>query len=169
MAIALFRFWLFVVVVTCLLLLDSHPSLRAQVLSGITGTITDTPGNAIFSANVTATNTATGVVSHTITTSAGTYVITDLIPTVYSVRIEMPGFKTEIVTGVIVELRPFVWRFGLNRSQKSASAGIHSAVDAEPCPVQSALFSVRTPQTISASEMPGVVTACSRRARSAAA
>jgi hypothetical protein len=103
MAIALFRYWLLVVLVTCLLLLDSHPCLRAQVLSGITGTITDTTGNAIFSANVTATNTATGVVSHTVTTSAGTYVITDLIPGVYSVRIEMPGFKTQIVTGVIVD------------------------------------------------------------------
>ncbi len=103
MAIALLRYWLLVVLLTCLLLLDSHPCLRAQVLSGITGTITDTTGNAIFSANVTATNTATGVVSHTVTTSAGTYVITDLIPGVYSVRIEMLGFKTQIVTGVIVD------------------------------------------------------------------
>jgi hypothetical protein len=57
----------------------------------------------IVGANVTATNTATGVASHTVTTSAGTYVITDLIPDDYSVRIEMPGFKTQIVTGVVIE------------------------------------------------------------------
>src|SRR5579863_2173730 len=93
MAIALFRYWLLVVLVTCLLLLDSHPCLRAQVLSGITGTVTDASGDVIVSANVTAANTSTGVASHTVTTSAGTYVITDLIPGVYSVRVDMPGFK----------------------------------------------------------------------------
>ena len=103
MAIAMFRYWLLVVLLTCLLLLDSHPCLRAQVLSGITGTITDATGNAIVGANVTSTNTATGVASHTVTSSAGTYRITDLIPGVYSIRVDMPGFKTQIVTGVIVD------------------------------------------------------------------
>ena len=97
------RHWLSAVLFTCLLLLNSLPSSRAQVLSGITGTITGATGNVTDGANVTATNTATGVASHTVTTSAGTYMITDLIPGVYSVRIEMPGFQTQIVTGVIIE------------------------------------------------------------------
>ena len=71
MAIALFRYWLLVVLLTCLLLIDSLPCLRAQVLSGITGIVTDAKGNAIVGGNVTATNTATGVASHTVTTPAG--------------------------------------------------------------------------------------------------
>lgn len=97
----LYRHWL--LAATCLLLLGAPPCLRAQVLSGITGTITDSTGKAIVGANVTSTNPATGVASHTITTSAGTYVMTDLIPAIYSVKIEVPGFKTQIVNGVIVE------------------------------------------------------------------
>jgi hypothetical protein len=67
------------------------------------GTVTDTVGNVILGANVTATNAATGVPSRTVTTSAGTYLITDLIPGVYSVRIDVPGFKTQLVTGVLIE------------------------------------------------------------------
>jgi Carboxypeptidase regulatory-like domain len=103
MARVLHQRWHFAALCTCFLVFNSLPCSRAQVLNGIIGTITDTTGNAIPGANVTATNTATGVVSHTVTTSAGTYVITDLIPGVYSLRIEMPGFKTQIVTGVIVD------------------------------------------------------------------
>jgi hypothetical protein len=77
--------------------------LHAQVLSGITGTVSDSAGNVIVGASVTATNVATAVESRTLTTSAGTYVITDLIPGIYSVKIEVPGFKTQMVSGVIVD------------------------------------------------------------------
>jgi hypothetical protein len=100
---ALNRYWLLAALMTCLLLLDSPPCSHAQVLSGITGTITDATGNFIDGANVTATNTATGVTTHTVTTSSGTYLITDLIPGLYSVMIEIAGFQTQIVTGVIIE------------------------------------------------------------------
>src|SRR5260370_21271749 len=53
------------------LLLSSPAGLRAQALSGITGTVTDVSGGVVPDAKVTATNTATGVASHTTTRSAG--------------------------------------------------------------------------------------------------
>lgn len=101
-AVVLYRQWRLAAAFACVLL-GSSPRLPAQVLSGIAGTITDARGNVIVGANVTATNTATEVASHTVTTPAGTYVITDLIPGAYWVKFEMPGFKTQIVTGIVID------------------------------------------------------------------
>jgi hypothetical protein len=86
------------------LLLSSPSGLRAQALSGITGTVTDVSGGVVPDAKVTATNTATGVASHATTGSAGQYTITDLIPGNYTVKIERPGFQVSITKDVNVEV-----------------------------------------------------------------
>jgi hypothetical protein len=87
------------------LLLFLAPSLlRAQGLSGITGTVTDPSGAVVPDAKVTATNDATGVSSQTTTTSAGTYTLTDLIPGTYTVRIEKAGFAARLLKGVHVDV-----------------------------------------------------------------
>jgi len=54
-----------------LLLLSSAAGLRAQALSGITGTVMDESGGVVADAKVTVTNTATGVVSTAVTSSRG--------------------------------------------------------------------------------------------------
>jgi hypothetical protein len=88
----------------CILALSFSTGLRGQALSGITGVVTDATGAVVPNARVTATNNATGVASHTLTSSSGTYTITDLIPGTYTVQIELEGFQTSVHNGVLVEV-----------------------------------------------------------------
>jgi hypothetical protein len=83
-------------------LLVTPSRLHAQALSGINGTVTDTSGAAIAGATVTVTNVDTNVSKKTVTTSAGTYYVTDLIPGTYTVKVEQPGFKASVQQKVIV-------------------------------------------------------------------
>jgi hypothetical protein len=76
--------------------------MRAQGLSGITGTVTDESGAVVPEAKVTVMNVATNVVHTAITTGAGTYFITDLNPGTYTVKIEKEGFQTQVVSAVNV-------------------------------------------------------------------
>jgi hypothetical protein len=80
----------------------SPSRLNAQALSGINGTVTDASGAVIPGANVTVTNIDTNVSRTAETTSAGTYYITDLIPGVYTVRVEKSGFKVFVEKNVTV-------------------------------------------------------------------
>ena len=59
----------------------------------ITGTVTDSTGGIVPDAAVTATNTATNVVSRTATNDTGVYAIPALLPGMYKVRVEKNGFK----------------------------------------------------------------------------
>lgn len=79
-------------------------TVQAQGLSGIGGTVTDSSGAVVPGANVTVESDATSVASHAVTSSAGTYTITDLIPGTYSIRIEKAGFTTWIQKGVNVDV-----------------------------------------------------------------
>ncbi len=91
------------VALTACLLLGLWPlSSHAQGLSGITGTITDDSGAVVPEATVTATNTATNIVHTTVTTSQGSYYITDVNPGTYRVKIEKAGFQTAVLAGVNV-------------------------------------------------------------------
>ncbi len=69
----------------------------------IQGTITDPTGAIVSGAKVTITEKAAGHVVTTSTTSAGTYTSGSLIPGVYVVHVEAPGFKT-VETTVTVEV-----------------------------------------------------------------
>ncbi len=70
--------------------------VQAQALSGMNGTVTDSSGAVVPGATVTVTNDATGVVTKTATTTAGTYSVTDLIPGTYTVRVEVTGFQAGV-------------------------------------------------------------------------
>jgi len=76
----------------------------AQSLSGISGTVTDSAGAVIGETAVEATNTATGVVNRATTSSAGTYVLTGLLPGPYTVSFSAKGFETSVHNGVTVEV-----------------------------------------------------------------
>jgi len=73
------RRWAVLAVGTALLLLLPS-NLPAQGLSGITGTVSDPSGAVVPGAKVTVSNTATNISTSAVTTSAGTYTVTDLIP-----------------------------------------------------------------------------------------
>src|SRR2546427_11035691 len=88
--------------VIALLLLSFSAGLRAQGLSGMTGTVTDESGAVVPDAAVTVTNTATNIVHKAVTTSQGSFYITDLIPGTYTVKFEKAGFQTAVLAGVNV-------------------------------------------------------------------
>ncbi|HTS13338.1 MAG TPA: TonB-dependent receptor [Candidatus Limnocylindrales bacterium] len=87
----------------CLVIVAPNPA-HAQALSGISGTVTDPSGAVVPGANVTVTNVDTGVVSRSVTTSAGVYSITDLIPGAYSVRIEKANFQAAVINAISIEV-----------------------------------------------------------------
>ena len=66
------------------------------------GTVTDASGAVVPEAKVTVTNNSTNVVHTAVTTSQGTYFITDLIPGSYTVRMEKQGFQTAVFENVNV-------------------------------------------------------------------
>ncbi len=66
--------------------------------SSISGAVTDPQGLAIAGAKVVATNEGTGVPYNVLTTSAGDYTISGLIPGQYSVSVSQTGFKTFTAT-----------------------------------------------------------------------
>src|SRR3989441_2775750 len=66
----------------------------------LSGTISDAAKALIPGVTVTATNTETGVVSTGVSNETGTYNIPSLLPGVYKVSAELPGFQTQTFTDV---------------------------------------------------------------------
>ena len=74
---------------------------QAQTVTGsITGTVVDSSGAIVAGSKVTATNEATGAERTLTTTENGVFIFTNLVPTTYSVKIEMPGFRPVTRTGL---------------------------------------------------------------------
>ncbi|HTF61568.1 MAG TPA: carboxypeptidase-like regulatory domain-containing protein, partial [Edaphobacter sp.] len=91
-------------VISGILCMSHAPEVWAQALSGLTGHVTDATGAVITDANITVANTATGVVTHAVTSSAGSYQVTGLIPGDYSVSAEASGFKKSVQNSVKIEV-----------------------------------------------------------------
>jgi hypothetical protein len=78
---------------------------NAQSFRGIIlGTVTDSTGAAISGANVTVKNLDTGLTRVVTTSGDGTYSVPELPIGNYSVTVENSGFKTAVVTGIVVEV-----------------------------------------------------------------
>jgi len=85
-----------------LVLLVLPASIYGQAVSRINGEVTDQAGAVVPDAKVTVTNADTNVWKVTVTTSAGTYLVTDLIPGTYIVKVEKTGFKAFVSKNVVV-------------------------------------------------------------------
>ena len=72
--------------------------------SRITGTVMDESGAIIPGCTVTAINEATGVTYNQITTEAGAYAFPALPVGIYTIKVELQGFKTALNKGVVVEI-----------------------------------------------------------------
>jgi outer membrane receptor protein involved in Fe transport len=85
-------------------------TLLAQTETGqIAGSVTDPSGASVPGAKVTLTSTTTGAARVVTTGTDGGFTITNLLPTVYKVRVEAQGFKTveqqvEVTVGTKVAL-----------------------------------------------------------------
>jgi hypothetical protein len=90
----------------CLLATAGGLSLLAQDISGtIGGSILDPTGSVVPNAKVTVFNTDRNQVARVITTeSSGTYSAPALPVGIYSVRVEVAGFKTETQTGIALNV-----------------------------------------------------------------
>src|SRR3569833_1160403 len=78
--------------------------MQGQAFSAISGTVTDTSGAVVGGAKVTVKNNATNVEKTAQTSSAGSYLVTDLIPGAYTVTIDNPGFHSSVHQGVGVDV-----------------------------------------------------------------
>jgi hypothetical protein len=78
--------------------------LIAQAVAGVTGTVSDTSEAVIAGAKVSVTNEASGVTVITETGSAGTYHVTGLLPSSYTLTAEAAGFKKTVKHGILIEV-----------------------------------------------------------------
>src|SRR5580700_11469631 len=85
---------LFCISILSLVSLTLSQPLRAQGSTGrISGTVTDRSGGAVVGAKVDVTDIQRGLARTLMTDQAGEYVAPDLVPGMYRVHIEGPGFK----------------------------------------------------------------------------
>src|SRR5262245_59462145 len=79
-------------VVACLLLVPHAGA--AQTFGQITGIVTDTSGGVLIGSSITVTNTQTGAIVTQQANSSGVYVFPNLLPGIYTVKVEMDGFNS---------------------------------------------------------------------------
>src|SRR5215831_8780290 len=81
--------------------LFTSTALFSQSSNGtISGTIADASGAVIPSVSITATNSATGVVTTVLSNEAGAYNFASLLPGTYKLTAMLPGFQTETFNDV---------------------------------------------------------------------
>jgi hypothetical protein len=90
-------------VFVCLAILLPIPPAHAQTQDGINGTVTDSSHAVVPRARITITNSSTGIVSPTVTSSAGSFTVIGLLPGTYTVAADAPGFR-RVETTVVVEV-----------------------------------------------------------------
>ena len=78
------------------------PVLSQRLSGTLRGQVTDSGGNIVVGAQVTATNEASGVKQATASNSAGTYVFPDILPGTYTVQISSGGFSESVTHDVRV-------------------------------------------------------------------
>jgi len=89
---------------SCSVFLPLAATAQTTSTSTVSGTVLDPQGSAITAAIVTLTDVATNRERATITDAEGRYSFYAVIPGVFKVRVEAPGFKTIEVTGVQAEV-----------------------------------------------------------------
>ncbi|HEY6339189.1 MAG TPA: carboxypeptidase regulatory-like domain-containing protein [Candidatus Sulfotelmatobacter sp.] len=93
------RFSLLALVTILALLFSSVALAQTTVATGsIAGTVADATGAVVPNAKVTITGAATGQIIHATSNTSGGYSAGNLVPGVYSVRVEAKGFKTTQLT-----------------------------------------------------------------------
>lgn len=87
-----------------LLILAFGAALWAQGTAQISGTVVDPSGARLPGVEVLATQTATGVVRNGISNETGSYVLPSLPTGPYRLEAALPGFRTFVQTGIVLEV-----------------------------------------------------------------
>jgi Carboxypeptidase regulatory-like domain len=82
----------------------SSASLWAQATAQISGTVKDQTGAVLPGVEVTATRTDTGVARNAVTNETGSYVLANLPLGPYRLEAALPGFRTYIQTGIVLQV-----------------------------------------------------------------
>jgi hypothetical protein len=95
----------------------------------LTGTVTDPTGKSVPGANVTAVDEAKGEQRSTVTDDQGLYRLSGLAPSAYRLTVELRGFQTETVKGVVLTVgRVQVLDFHLKVAGMSSTVEVSSAL-----------------------------------------
>jgi hypothetical protein len=89
---------------TALLCVLSCGNLWAQATAQIGGTVQDPSGAVLPGAELTATQTDTGISRMTITNETGSYVLPNLPLGPYKLEASLPGFRTFVQTGIVLQV-----------------------------------------------------------------
>src|SRR6476659_3056921 len=91
----------------CFAFLDSLLSsaeVWSQATAQISGTVSDPSGAVLPGAEITATQTETGVARMTVSNETGAYVLPNLPLGPYKLEISLPGFRTFVQTGITLQV-----------------------------------------------------------------
>lgn len=102
-------------------------SAMAQSTAGITGNVKDQTGAVLPGVEVTATQTATAAKRTVVTDEAGLYIFTNLPIGPYMIEASLPGFRTYVQTGIVLQVNanpaiPIVMQIGQVAEQVEVSA-----------------------------------------------
>ncbi len=76
----------------------------AQATAQISGSVKDQSGAVLPGAEVTATQTETGIARNTISNETGAYVLSNLPLGPYRLEVSLPGFRTFVQTGIVLQV-----------------------------------------------------------------
>jgi carboxypeptidase family protein len=76
----------------------------AQATAQISGTVRDQTGAVLPGAEVTATQTDTGVPRTTLSNETGSYVLPNLPVGPYRLEVGLPGFRTFVQSGIVLQV-----------------------------------------------------------------
>jgi hypothetical protein len=103
---------------------------QGTINASLGGTASDASGALIPGVDVSARNTATGVVSTTITNESGTYAFPSLQPGAYEVTAKLPGFQTQTFQLTLGTAQSIRRNFTLQVGNVSTNVEVTAAADA---------------------------------------
>src|SRR5712692_2264298 len=112
-------------------------SAWAQATAQISGTVQDSSGAVLPGAEVTATQTETGISRTAVTNETGSYVLSNLATGPYKLEVPLPGFRTFIQTGIVLQVN----------SNPTINAALQVGQVSEQIEVQANLAQVETRST----------------------
>ena len=95
---------LFSLCVGMLVFVAGNVNVWAQATAQISGTVKDQSGAVLPGVEVTATQTDTGIARSAVTNETGSYVLPNLAIGPYRLEAALPGFRTFVQTGIVLEV-----------------------------------------------------------------